>query len=234
MSEQTAPVNETTTNTTEDRNGTAQRDAQGRFVKGNRSGRGNPFACRVAALRKTLLAAVSKEDLQEITRRLVAQAKLGDVASAKLVLGYALGKIPEPVNPDTLYQEECRMYLKNPTCADVQEVGERRPPAEMTAGFIRALHIMHAERARQQFPLPDAEAPSPAARAEEPQGADVETAPGHQPAAPVESRSRSSSERPPSSNGRYGRNKLNAGLAPWSLDFGRPSTNGRNGKKHGG
>jgi len=45
---------------------------------------------------------------------------------AKLVLGYVLGKIPEPVNPDTVDQDECKQYLENPTCGDVQEVVDRR------------------------------------------------------------------------------------------------------------
>src|SRR5438046_9965777 len=78
------------------------RDAQGRFAPGNPGGPGNPFARHVAALRKAFFAAVSEEDLQRICQRLVAQAILGDIPSAKLVLGYVLGKIPEPVNPDTL------------------------------------------------------------------------------------------------------------------------------------
>src|SRR5438067_2077329 len=39
-----------------------ERDADGRFVKGNRGGPGNPFARRVAELRRELLEAVSADD----------------------------------------------------------------------------------------------------------------------------------------------------------------------------
>src|SRR4051812_36863620 len=99
-------------------NGTAAhpgRDEQGRFTQGNRGGPGNPFARQVAALRQAFIGAVSHEELRMICQRLVAQAMLGDVPSAKVVLGYVLGKVPEPVNPDTLDQEECKQNLANPT-----------------------------------------------------------------------------------------------------------------------
>src|SRR5437870_7469655 len=89
-------------------------DSRGRFAQGNRGGPGNPFARQVAALRQAFLDAVTPEDLQRIAQRLIVQAVLGDIPSAKLVLGYVLGKIPEPVNPDTLDQEECRMYVESP------------------------------------------------------------------------------------------------------------------------
>lgn len=220
--------------------GKAERDDKGRFVKGNRLGRGNPFACRVAALRKTFLATVSKAEMQQICRRLVAQAMLGDIAAAKLVLGYVLGKFPEPVNPDTLYQEECRMYLENPSCADAQEVAQRRPPAELTAGLMRAMHIAHAAQARQQFQ--ESSTKPPETNPDEESDACVEDLPEAdlpapsptEPAAAGEAQGRPSVERTPSANGRGGRNELNAGLAPWSLDFLRPSGNGRNGQQRRG
>src|SRR5947209_18915993 len=70
------------------------RDAQGRFRTGNRGGPGNPFARRVAALRQALYRAVDEKDLETITEALMEKAKAGDVAAAKLVLSYVIGKRP--------------------------------------------------------------------------------------------------------------------------------------------
>jgi integrase len=66
-------------------NGSNGRDGNGRFAKGWRSGSGNPYARRVAALRQTVLDAVGAEGVTEIVGGLVAAAKSGDVAVAKRV-----------------------------------------------------------------------------------------------------------------------------------------------------
>jgi hypothetical protein len=86
-----------------------QRDAGGRFVPGNRGGPGNPFARRVALLRKVVLEVVSDEDLAEIVRVLVALAKKGDVAAARLVMGYTIGKPAATIDPDRVEIEEWKL-----------------------------------------------------------------------------------------------------------------------------
>src|SRR5436305_1991714 len=68
------------------------RGPNGRFTKGNPGGPGNPFARQVAAMRQEFLKAASKEDIAEIARAMIAKAKEGDVAAAKVVLQYTLGK----------------------------------------------------------------------------------------------------------------------------------------------
>lgn len=50
------------------------RDAGGRFAKGNSGGPGNPYARRVARLRSLMLEAVSDDDLKAIVAALVQQA----------------------------------------------------------------------------------------------------------------------------------------------------------------
>jgi hypothetical protein len=57
---------------------------------------------RVAALRWALLHCLTAEDLLAVTDRLVQLALAGDVAAAKLLLEYTIGKPPKAVNPDTL------------------------------------------------------------------------------------------------------------------------------------
>lgn len=76
------------------------RDARGRFASGNRGGPGNPFGRRLAAMREAVQRAVTVEDIEQLMQVLLAKALTGDLAAAKLVLQYAVGK-PKPVaEPD--------------------------------------------------------------------------------------------------------------------------------------
>ena len=67
------------------------RDANGRFTKGNPGGPGPAFPRRVAALRAALLDAVTPADVIAVIRALVEAAKGGDVAAAKVFLDRILG-----------------------------------------------------------------------------------------------------------------------------------------------
>jgi len=80
-----------------------ERDAQGRFLKGNPGGPGNPLGQHVARLRKALLEAVTPEDMKEVAAALLAAAKLGDVAAAKELLLRCLGR---PLESDLLERLE--------------------------------------------------------------------------------------------------------------------------------
>jgi hypothetical protein len=91
----------------------AGRDAGGRFARGNVGGPGNPFARRVAALRQALLRAVTEEDVQDVAKRLLELARVGDVAAMKLLLGYVLGRPAEVVDPDTLDLREWQLYRES-------------------------------------------------------------------------------------------------------------------------
>jgi hypothetical protein len=97
----------------------ANQDAQGRFVKGNKLGRGNPFARRLAAMRQAFAEAVSAEDLQALAKSLYERAIAGDNAAAVLVLAYVVGKPQRVVDPDTLDQQELAQQLGGATQADV-------------------------------------------------------------------------------------------------------------------
>ena len=74
-----------------------ERNANGRFAKGNSGGPGNPFAKRVARLRSALFKSVSPQDLREVVAALLKQAKAGDVASIKELLQRLLGP-PEAID----------------------------------------------------------------------------------------------------------------------------------------
>jgi hypothetical protein len=88
------------------------RDAGGRFTKGNPGGPGNPFARQVAALRREALAAVTPDDVRAIVTKLVELARAGNVAAAKLVLVYTVGKPAQTANPDMLDVEEWDKFRK--------------------------------------------------------------------------------------------------------------------------
>lgn len=78
-------------------NGANGRAGAGRFAKGNPGGPGNPHAKRAQEMRKAFYAAVSDEDLAEVVRALIREAKAGDVQAAREVLDRCLGK-PEALD----------------------------------------------------------------------------------------------------------------------------------------
>jgi hypothetical protein len=113
------------------------RDARGRFAPGNAGGPGNPFARRVAQLRKVLLEAVSDEDLRVVAEQLVVKAKMGDLAATKLLLQYVVGKPAATVDPDALDVEEVELYKRAPAHGEVTEIVRGRVGAETAAEMLR-------------------------------------------------------------------------------------------------
>lgn len=68
------------------------RDSQGRFLRGNQGGPGNPHAGQVAKLRAAILRAVDEGDIETIIAKLVEQARGGDLTAAREVLDRTIGK----------------------------------------------------------------------------------------------------------------------------------------------
>lgn len=95
------------------------RSANGRFVNGNRHGRGNPLARRVQRLRVELLRFVSSDDLREVVAALIVKAKGGDVPAAKELLDRAIGKSTEGV--DFLERLEALVNARGPAPHDVSD-----------------------------------------------------------------------------------------------------------------
>ncbi len=56
-----------------------ERGEGGRLLPGNAGGPGNPYARKVAALRRSLINAVTHEDIEEIIHSQVEKAKQGDI-----------------------------------------------------------------------------------------------------------------------------------------------------------
>ena len=87
-------------------NGDNGRDKQGRFAVGNKGGPGNPYARRVAQMRRAMLNAVSDEDLNEIVTNLIEQAKRGDPQAIKILFDRLFGSPTSSPDPDKVHLEE--------------------------------------------------------------------------------------------------------------------------------
>src|SRR5262245_48902085 len=103
------------------------RDAQGRFTNGNAGGPGNPHARQVAALRQRLLAKVTAEEMDAILDALLQRAREGNVAAAKLILQYTLGRPLEGRDPDRLDADEVDAFISNAVNARSGELVDLHP-----------------------------------------------------------------------------------------------------------
>jgi hypothetical protein len=93
-------------------NGSIPRNDLGQFAKGYAGGPGNPYARRVAALRRAFHSVFTEDDMAAVARVMLKLALDGDVAAAKLLLAYAVGKPTPAADPDGLDFDELRLYHK--------------------------------------------------------------------------------------------------------------------------
>jgi hypothetical protein len=115
------------------------RDSRGRFTRANKGGPGNPFARQVAQMRKIMLECVSEDELRAVVNRLLEKAKEGDVAAARLVLSYTVGKPAPVVDPDRLDIEEFELYRQE-ACPNEEFLKPfTTMPAGLACDILRAL-----------------------------------------------------------------------------------------------
>jgi hypothetical protein len=111
-----------------------ERGAGGRFLPGNKGGPGNPFARRVAALRKAFFEAVDEGKIRRLAEALYEKAVGGDAAAAALLMKYLMGRPAEAVDPDRLDLEEFRLIEAMPTKHEVMRAMiDSVPPATATS-----------------------------------------------------------------------------------------------------
>src|SRR6516162_3209900 len=89
------------------------RDSSGRFTKNNPGGPGNPYARYTAAMRKAFADEATGDDLRQIARAMIDKARQGDVAAAKLVCSYTMGKPLEGAHPDRLDADEWQNWKES-------------------------------------------------------------------------------------------------------------------------
>jgi hypothetical protein len=125
----------------DDPGGQAQqgRDKNGRFAKGNPGGPGNPFSRQLAQMRQVVLQCVSEADLRDIVAQVVQKAKQGDLAAARLVLSYAVGK-PQPApEPDRLDVEEIDLYQQQAVGLEHLLIPVKALSAALVCDMLRAI-----------------------------------------------------------------------------------------------
>jgi hypothetical protein len=179
------------------------RTADGRFAKNNKGGPGNPYNRKVAALRQAMLETITPEDLQEVLAAVLFKAKTGELAAAKLLLSYTIGKPGAAVDPDTLDQQEWQMHQQ--AAVPPQQVDQLM--ASVPAATANAVAQIAWPCSAQQFMQPviqglrAAEAADGAAAAPNPSGREqAGTDAGASAAQPSQDRSE-----PPSPNRRIGK-----------------------------
>ncbi len=96
-----------------------ERGPGGKFLPGNKIGKGNALHRRMDAYRRAWARALTPEMIEGVMRAMVKAALQGDVAAGKLVLSFA-GKPPEiikvQVNQVVQAQEEARAALQAAAC----------------------------------------------------------------------------------------------------------------------
>src|SRR3990167_716095 len=67
----------------------------GKFAKGNKYGKGNPDSAKIKLYRKVLLKAVKPQDIIDVFKMLVKEAKGGDIQAAKVLLDRCIGPVQQ-------------------------------------------------------------------------------------------------------------------------------------------
>lgn len=98
-----------------------QRDARGRFIRGNNGGPGNPFGRQVAHLREVLLRSGTDENVERLANMIMERAFAGDMAAARLLLLYWIGKPKEVAEPDRVDVEEWELATEHVVPTDVAQ-----------------------------------------------------------------------------------------------------------------
>ena len=125
------------------------RDETGRFIEGNRHGRGNPNAKAAAAWRQALVDAATPERVRAVMDRLFQAAEAGEPWAVKEVMDRLIGK------PTQAIVTEDENGNRGPIASLTINLVEWRPP-RVTMGIPGADKAIQAEiDAEAQKALPD-------------------------------------------------------------------------------
>jgi len=87
-----------------DENG--DRDASGKFVKGNKAAAGSKNKQKAQILKNVLLDTVTVKDMQKAIRRLVKMAHAGDITALRLLFDRVYGKARQALYLDIDFEDE--------------------------------------------------------------------------------------------------------------------------------
>jgi hypothetical protein len=103
------------------------RSANGQFAHGNKLARGNPNNKKAQELRNALLETVTQDDLVQVTKKLIAMARAGDIHAIKELLDRCLGK---PTATIELSQAEAQQRVEDLTDDELLRIAR----AEVSGG----------------------------------------------------------------------------------------------------
>ena len=130
-------------------------ESNGQFAKGNNGGPGNPYARQAAQLRLRAFDSVSGDDVEAILSKMVELAKAGDVAAARLVLQYTLGKPVASAHPDRLDRDEVEAFQANAMRQDAFSLVGSTP----VEPFLLAVRELSPAKGEKFLVLQDAASP---------------------------------------------------------------------------
>jgi hypothetical protein len=150
-----------------------QRDANGRFARGNSGGPGNPFGRRLAQLRECLLRSATDENIERLANMLMERAFAGDMAAAKLLLLYWIGKPKDVAEPDRVEVEEWELAREHVVRPDVAQETFASMPVSVGIATLPALaevqekQFVDMMRHPEKYPQEKDDEPTPEELAEE-------------------------------------------------------------------
>jgi hypothetical protein len=150
-----------------------ERDAKGRFARGNSGGPGNPFGRRFAQLRECLLRSATEENIERLANVLMERAFAGDMTAAKLLLLYWIGKPKDVVEPDRVDVDEWELAREHVVRPDVAQESFASMPISVGIATLPALAEVHEKqfvdmlRHPEKYPQESDVEPTPEELAEE-------------------------------------------------------------------
>jgi hypothetical protein len=132
-----------------------QRDGKGRFVRNNDGGPGNPFGRRIAELRRVLLRSATEENVERLANMLMEKAFAGDLAAAKLLLLYWIGKPKEAAEPDRVDVEEWELAQQSVVAADVAQATFASMPITIGLAALPGLNEVREREAADMIRHPE-------------------------------------------------------------------------------
>jgi hypothetical protein len=137
-------------------NPTPERDARGRFARGNAGGPGNPFGRRQAHLREVLLRSATDENVDRLANTVMEKAFAGDMAAARMLLLYWIGKPKEVAEPDRVDVEEWELAKEHVVRNDVaQEAFFSSMPITIGIAALPAMGMVHEHQFADRMHHPE-------------------------------------------------------------------------------
>ena len=123
--------------------------SNGQFAPGNTCGHGNPYARQCAMLRKVIHEVVTEDQMRDLCADIFLRAQRGDMAAAKLIFQYAIGKPHPAPDPDTLDAHELRTLQANSLTPAAFEPMKDSLPLEPILSLMPLVHDCRAQTLAQ-------------------------------------------------------------------------------------